>query len=196
MRTPDEVRVVLGLLLRDRSYYDTMELLATFSPAAFQRTLERRLALVCENCNPPEGKYPIRVDDEAQCEVCHGRSLEQGAQAFVAACREAGVQRVNLVGGPPRGRRRVADLLARHLDLRLLDQPVTVPDDWLREAAEEADLTLLWGESFLDKRVVAQFKALDSSRVVHISHPGPGGMLAAAARAVGHAPDQTLEDHR
>ncbi len=184
LRGPDEVRTALRVLLRDSFYHTTMELLATFSPAALERALERTIALVCENCDPPENHYPIRVEDEARCEVCHGTGLDDSVARFVTICRERGIHRINLVGGAPGARRRLAEALSSHLDIRLIDQPLTIPPDWLRDTAENVDLTILWGDSFLDHRVISQFSSLQNVHVIHVVHPGPGGMLNAATRAV------------
>ncbi len=184
LQGPHEVRTALGVLLRDGFYHDTMELLATFSPAALARALERRISLVCDNCDPPEERYPIRVEDDKRCEVCQGHGLADAASTFVEACRDRSIQRVNLVGGPPRARQRVVDLLANKVDIRLLEQPLTIPDDWLREMAERADLTILWGDTFLDHRVTSQFRRLEGVNVVHVAHHGAGGMLRAASRAI------------
>jgi hypothetical protein len=114
----------------------------------------------CADCAPaaaaeaPE-RHVVVVERE-HCAICGGSSNERAIAALEAACAEAGVRRVVVVGGSPGTR---ADLRGRirGLELRLVDG---VSRRTLKQARDDlawADLVVVWGATEIDHKTSALY---------------------------------------
>jgi len=121
--------------------------------------LAAAVVAACADCAPAAAEDAARrvvVVEPERCAICGGSSNERAIGALEAACADAGVRRVVVVGGSPGTR---ADLRGRvrGLDLRLVDG---VARRTLRQARDDlawADLVVIWGATEIDHKTSALY---------------------------------------
>jgi len=97
--------------------------IAVAKAGAAQAALDARLTRVCHACRVRavcDGRTVVQVPSEA-CTVCGGSSNRRAVDEMVEACARSGVRRLLVVGGSPKMRRELEDLVGGRLALRLVD---------------------------------------------------------------------------
>ncbi|HSP18183.1 MAG TPA: hypothetical protein VLQ79_01615, partial [Myxococcaceae bacterium] len=103
----------------------------------------------CAEAAARSGRMPVRTADRARCSSCGGSDNRRAEEALVAACQQAGIRRLVIIGGSPSVREELRDALSTRLELRLVDGTERRTLAQARLDLEWAELVLLWGGSEL-----------------------------------------------
>lgn len=179
IRGPRQQRLALEAMALPGVIDDTLHGLAAVDRTRFRGLLERRIALVCENCDVESGVVPIRLEEPERCELCQGTSLQRAADAFVAECDSRGIASVLLVGGSPRTAEALIDLV-KPVQLVGLDAALVPGLEQATELVRTHGVILLWEGGVLDHRTAVAFQRLSDERVLTLRHRAAGGMLREA----------------
>lgn len=133
-----------------------------FSAVKLERALaaiDKRLARACER---PDCRAILSTDrarrlvtvPRAACEVCGGSNNAGAVRRMVAACTDAGVHRLLVVGGTPALWEELRGLLAGDpLELRTVDGTRASNERTALQNCAWADLVVVWAPTPLDHRV-------------------------------------------
>jgi hypothetical protein len=136
----------------------------------------------CQVLLDGEDRRPIVVARRA-CEVCGGSNNQRAVREMIGACRDAGVDRMLVVGGTPRLADALeAELAHSSLELRVVIGTESEPNQ--REAMEDcrwADVVVVWAPTPLPHKVSRLYTSeLCQSDLVEVHRRG----IEALAHAV------------
>ncbi len=151
---------------------------------------------VCDTLAPRFGG-PVVVRG-ASCIVCCGSVNERARKRALAACRDAGVRRIVVLGGSPRAREelygdyvdRLPDGTSRPfgIEWRLVDGTGRPSE---REALANiawADIIVVWANTQLDHKVSTLYTNSGHRRIVTCAQRGSGALCDTLTLAVGGGP--------
>src|SRR3954451_20047386 len=96
--------------------------IATSKASLAREAIDQRLQRLCHHCAHrarADGRTVVAVP-AAACSVCNGSNNARAVREMVAACREAGIERLVVVGGSPCMRQELLRLVGEALVLRLV----------------------------------------------------------------------------
>ena len=139
---------------------------------------------VCNQCVEPDLKFVLRVDDEADCEICRGSADRRWFQRMVRECDRAGVRRLLVIGGRDETRNQLRGLSeGQPVDLRLVSDREPVEPGRARGRVECCDLLVLWRDA--DEDVVRHYRDVakaEGQAIVTVLGPRTG--VAPLARSI------------
>jgi hypothetical protein len=171
--------------LAERAPGALIDAVALAHPESFRRFLQERLVLLADGVEPgPHRAAAIVRVPRDRCELT-ARSAERSFRDLEAACAEAGIERVVVVGGSPEYHRQLAALAASAPSLRLRTVPGTRASDARRAPSllAGADLLVIWGATEVDHGVTEAYSA-SRGNLVRVAHRGMLGMLEEVTAAV------------
>jgi hypothetical protein len=95
----------------------------------------------------------LPVGQPADCAVCRGSANLRAATALLERCKEKHLKRLVVVGGSPKTRGDLAELLGDAIEVRLVDGTERRSAAQARQDISWADLVLVWGSTELDHSV-------------------------------------------
>lgn len=176
LRSADEQVAALRCLL-DATGTAAVDALCDADPRALMALLER-LVRCCDDagCQPSPDTPALRVA-KASCEICGGSDIRRTFVVFAAACRQAGFDRVTLVGGSPAYRetlRGLARELGHGLQLQVVQHER--PGEAKRAQAVRG-LVVIWGATAVDHTTTGHYRNAGDAQIA-VNHRGVAGMLA------------------
>lgn len=118
-----------------------------------------------------DGRVVTPAATQADCAVCGGSANAREVDRMVAAWREAGLRRLCVVGGSPNTRTELESLVARRLELRLIDGTES-------RTAAQASADLAWADR------IARWGATQINHSVSNLYRGPN-VVQFAKRSIG-----------
>jgi hypothetical protein len=105
--------------------------------------------------------------DQNACGVCGGSANQRAVDELVDALRSAGLERLCVVGGSPKTRQALKDLVGGRIQLRLVPGAERQTQ---RDASADlawADRVVLWGGTILDHKVSNLYRGDHVITVIH-----------------------------
>jgi hypothetical protein len=132
---------------------------------AVARVLAERFVAVCSrgDCQAgigtlARGRFPVAASSPGDCEVCGGSANARAVDDMVAAMGAVGLGKLCVVGGSPNSRTELETLVARRLDLRLIDGAVSRTVQQAQADTAWADRVAIWGGTILAHRLSNLYK--------------------------------------
>lgn len=127
---------------------------------AVAELLVKRFVPVCgrgdckaEIAEADDPRIPVTASNPAICEICHGSSNAKAVDDLVAAFESAGLERLCVVGGSPSTHTELERLIARRIELRIIDGKSVRSATQARADLAWADRVAIWGATILGHRV-------------------------------------------
>jgi len=186
---PDEHEEVMDGLRGQRALRDLLPQLVPVDEQAVASVLDDRVALHgdCGACPSANGRFVLRVP-RARCEVCEGSDIQRSMRRFIDALLLSGLKRVALVGGSPKYRRQLQELVPdKRVKLTLIPGDGRRFAQQARQDVDGNDLVVLWGGTILDHAVSGLYLGLadGKDKVMSVPHRGIGRMLGEVAERLG-----------
>jgi len=150
--------------------------IATSKKHLVKRLIDRHFQLVCHrgDCqaaapSDAHGRQPALASDQRHCEVCGGGANGAAVDRMVAAMRRTGWSRLCVVGGSPNSRRELEDLVAKRVELKLIDGSIARTASQGKTDLDWADRLVLWGGTYLDHKVSRLYRG---PKVIQIAKRG------------------------
>jgi len=143
--------------------------------ARVEAVLERAVVRVCPRCHaapPGDDRRPVGVEDSAHCDVCRGSSNRMAVERAAAACREAGLRRIVVVGGSPAVHKELRSMWPRDLELRIVSGTERHQGSQARSNLDWADVVVVWGSTALDHKVSELYTKVRSPSVFSLRRRG------------------------
>jgi hypothetical protein len=133
-------------------------------------------------------RQPVEVD-RAKCSVCSGSNNTRALRRMAAACRDAAIGRVLVVGGRPPMYVEMERVLAEVVDLRFVDGTSHLPSltDALRDCAW-AELLVIWAPTPLPHKVSGLYRpdVCAVARRVTVHRRGIEALAMEVVKHLGH----------
>jgi hypothetical protein len=129
--------------------------IATSKTEVARHAIDRHWQRLCHNCRPcaaADGRKVVAVPPGA-CSSCAGSNNARAVRDMVAACDQAGIARLVVVGGSPNTRRELAELVGDGLELRLVDGIANTNRQAAQRDIAWSDLIVVLGATQLAHRV-------------------------------------------
>jgi len=155
------------------------------------RALEGALVRVCARCakgGAGDGREPVPVDDDTDCEICRGSANRIAVQRAVKACKAGGVRCLVVVGGAPGVHTELKKLWPRRPELRIVPGTGRHTGKQARANLDWADLAVVWATTELDHKVSLLYTKERSDKVITA---GRRGIAALADRITARLRDGT-----
>ncbi len=127
---------------------------------------------VCEQVTAQDDRVALRVDDDSECEVCHGSAERRWFTRMVQECGWAGVKRLLVIGGTPESHDKLRALSqGQPIEIRLVPADEPVQPARVEGRVEGCDLLILWSRQVVDEAVsesYAQFARASGRLVVPV----------------------------
>jgi len=143
--------------------------------ARVEAALENSVVRVCPRCGtapPGEARRPVAVEDSVNCDVCRGSSNRMSVEKAAAACREAGLSRIVIVGGSPAVHKELRAMWPGDLEFRIVSGTERHTAAQARGNLEWAHAVVIWGSTALDHKVSDLYTKLRSPKAFSIRRRG------------------------
>ena len=141
---------------------------------------------ICHSVTKRDELVPLRVDDDKECEVCHGDPDRRWFIRMVQECGWAGVKRLLIVGGDEDCQDKLRDLSqGQGVELRLVQADEPLQTARIAARVEGADVVVTWSRQTVDGAISDAYAqcAVSSGRLV-VPVLGSGCTISELARAV------------
>lgn len=156
--------------------------LAKLMPRTVQRTCAHP---VCNQVTALDERVPLRVDHDADCEVCKGDAAHRWFSRMVRECGRSGVRRLLVVGGDPVHERLRGLSQGEPVDLRLVNDGEAAHAARVQGRIEGCDLLVVWSGGVVSADVSEPYASVarDAGRPI-VSVLGERSEVVPLARAV------------
>lgn len=126
------------------------------------------------------GQEVITASRSECCHRCGGSSARRGCALLIAALARRKVRELVVVGGSPRSREQLANLLGQAVTLTLIDGTRRRTRDQARDDRARADLVVVWATTQLEHKVSNLYTAAATPRetalVIAVKRRGVGSL--------------------
>ncbi len=183
-------RVLRALLETRDSAVALIRAVRQVDAQAIARLVARNVQRTCAHpvCNQVTGldeRVVLRVDHDADCEVCKGDPQHRWFARMVRECARGGVRRLLVVGGDGTHETLRGLSQGQPVDLRLVNDDDAVHAARVKGRIEGCDLLVLWSEGVVGAAVSAPYAsaARDEGRAI-VTVLGQRSAVVPLARAV------------
>jgi len=185
-----QARVLRSMLQTRDSAIALIRAIRQVDPQVIAKLLERRVQRTCAHpvCNQVtrlDERVALRVDHDADCEVCEGDPGRRWFARMVRECKRSGVRRLLVVGGDGSHEALRGFSQGQPVDLRLVNEDDEVHGARVQGRVEGCDLLVLWSVDVVPAEVTESYAAVarDEGRQV-VAVLGARGGVVPFARAV------------
>lgn len=139
-----------------------------------------------------DGREPAAAAEPGFCEFCGGSPVTAAVRAMEAACRDAGIARIVVLGGSPMLRTRLEQEASDGPTLRLVDGTRARTAAQVREDLAWADAIVIWAGTELAHKATMAYPT-GEPRVITVT---ARGIPALARRVVRFARERGGEEGR
>lgn len=147
-----------------------------------QSQLEERFHMCCANAecrSRSQGRAVLAVQRHA-CSVCGGSNTQRAVEQALAACTQAGIGKVCVVGGSPAVREELARRMGRHFKLTLVDGTQSPDSHQARAHVRGHDVVMIAGASELDHKLSGVYEMWRAEgTIITVSRRGVEAMAEA-----------------